>query len=91
MNDEVEIKVWSRRGGMLVNTYALDITDAEHPYNQVVAQGKRPEDYGIQHPYEEEFGDKSRTQLIEEIISLRREIEAWVRADAAGLLTKRNY
>lgn len=72
--DGVEIKVWVKRGTMLVNTSALEITDPDHIYNQIKAQGKNPEDYDIKHPHEEEFEEKSRRDLISEILDLRREI-----------------
>jgi len=75
MTDSVSIKTWHSSGdGLMVNTYALGYNHPMHPYNQVIAQGKRPEDYGIKNPLEEEFASKSRNQLIEEIIALRSEI-----------------
>ncbi|AGR48127.1 hypothetical protein SmphiM12_495 [Sinorhizobium phage phiM12] len=89
MTDEVKIQVWINTGEMLVNTYALDPDHPKHPYNQILAEGKRPEDYGIHHPYEEEFGDKSRAELIEEIVRLRIELEGWAKGDAMGVIGKR--
>lgn len=71
MVDEVIIRRWIKRGEMLINAEALDINDPDHVYNQVKSQGERPEDFGFEHPYAEEFKDKSRNQLIEEIIELR--------------------
>jgi hypothetical protein len=71
----VEVKYWVKRGGMLVNTTALDIDDPDHVYNQILSQGKRPEDYGYRHPLNEEFGDKTRDELIAEIVELRKEMD----------------
>lgn len=78
--DTIEIQVWKREGGMMTRCDALDIEDPLHPYNQIVAKGLKPEDYGIRHPYEEEFGEKSRGELISEIIKLRKEVEGYARA-----------
>ena len=72
----IEIKPWVKRGGMLFNTSCLDIEDPEHIYTQIVALGKRPEDYGYKHPFAEEFENYSRDQLITEVISLRKSLEA---------------
>lgn len=82
-NETITIRQWiSKGGGIMVNAEALDIDDPDHLYNQIVAQGKRPEDYGFKHPYAELFDDKSRDQLIEEILALRKEIEALYRESA---------
>ena len=79
--DEVEVQVWWKPGGgMMINTYGLEASHEMHPYNQILRQGKRPEDYGVRHPHEEEFETKSRTELIEEIIYLRKELEGAARA-----------
>jgi hypothetical protein len=75
-SDDVSIRVWTKRGNMLIKTDALDFDDPEHPYNQLLEQGVKPEDYGYKHPLEEEFGDKSRGELVAEIVRLRREILA---------------
>lgn len=83
-NTEIEIRPWIKKGVMLVNAYALDISDPDHVYNQILAMDKRPEDYGIKHPYAEEFENRSREELIEEIIKLRDELTGWVKADAFG-------
>lgn len=83
MNDEIEIRPWiSKGGGMMVNAEALDITDPDHVYNQILAQGKKPEDYGFNHPYAELYENKSRGELIHEIVSMRKEIEALYRESA---------
>lgn len=89
MNDkkEITIKEWSSNGGdIMINVYALNHTHPDHPYNQVKSQGARPEDYGIFHPLREEFKNKSRDELIEEIVNLRAELISFHSADAAGLL-----
>ncbi len=72
--DEIEIRPWVRRGSMLVNTSALEIDDEDHIYNQILALGKRPEDYGYEHPYAAEFGEKSHGELVQEILKLRKEL-----------------
>lgn len=51
---------------------ALDGTHPTHPYNQALAQGVDPTEYGIRNPLEEEFESYSRDDLIREIIQLRR-------------------
>ena len=73
-DDELTVREWVKRGNMRVRTDALQFDDPDHPYNQLLAQGVKPETYGYKHPLEEEFGDKSRGQLVEEIIKLRNEI-----------------
>ena len=70
---EAVVRVWVNRG-LMVNAYALDWDDPDHPYNQIVSQGLRPEDYGISHPLTEEFVAKTRDDLIREILELRKEI-----------------
>jgi hypothetical protein len=73
--ESVTIRVWYDVGnGWMINTEALDIDHPEHVYNQILAQGKIPEDYGYVHPYAEEYDAKSRNELIHEIVSLRKEI-----------------
>lgn len=66
---EIDIKLWVERGKMIYSTCALDWEDPDHPYNQVLAMGKVPEDYGIEHPL---IGGRSKKQLIDEIIRLRK-------------------
>lgn len=48
MSKEITIRVWVKRGIMLINTYALNGDDPDHPYNQALAQGVRPEDFGLE-------------------------------------------
>lgn len=84
----VEIRQWIRHGGMLVNAAALDWDDPNHPYNQIIAQGEKPEDFGYRHPLTKEFEGKTRDELIREIAALRKELEGWARADAMGVLRR---
>lgn len=76
-SESVEIRRWIKRGIMRVNSDALHWDDPDHTYNQILSQGKRPEDFGIEHPISEEFKDKSRGELIAEIIDLRKELESF--------------
>jgi hypothetical protein len=79
--ETIPLRKFVNRGPMLVNTEALDIDDDDHPYNQIKSMGLRPEDYGVQHPLTEEFATKSREELIDEIIDLRRTVlahEKWL-------------
>ncbi len=46
MVNEITVRPWIRRGGMLVNASALEIDDPDHVYNQIKAQGGKPVDYG---------------------------------------------
>lgn len=89
--DEVSIQVWVRDGTMLVNAYALNPDHEMHPYNQILSMGKRPEDYGMQHPYYERFKDSSREDLMRRIVDLEREITAYAKADAMGVLEKTRW
>lgn len=85
MSQDIQIRSWVSRGEtLMVNTSALDIDDPDHVYNQITAQGKRPEDYGIYHPWAEEFLGMDRNALIREIVDLRKELIAMHRASAAG-------
>lgn len=82
---EVEIREWiNKGGGIMVNAYALSPDDPDYVYNQILAQGQRPEDFGINHPYTEQFKEKTREELMSEIVELRKEIVALHRASAAG-------
>jgi len=84
---EVHVKQWwSNGGGMMINTSALDPDHEMHPYNQILAQGERPEDFGVRHPFAERFDGKSRDELIARIIQLEKEVVAYAKADAMGVL-----
>jgi hypothetical protein len=50
MKDQIEIRQWVKRGIMLINTYALDGDDPDHPYHQALAQGVVPEEFGLEKP-----------------------------------------
>ena len=76
---EITVQLWIKEGGMMVNTSAVDIEHPMHVYNQILAQGAIPEDYGYKHPLAEEFDAKSRGQLIQEIVKLRKEIDGYHR------------
>jgi hypothetical protein len=80
--DEVTIRQWIQKGGMLVNAEVLDIDDPDHIYNQIIAQGGIPEDFGYENPYAELFKDKSRGELINELVSLRKDLESMYRESA---------
>lgn len=73
---EIVIMPWVRRGKMIVNAYALDHDDKDHPYNQALRQGANPEDFDISNPLEERFGDKTRGELIRMIVDLETEVLA---------------
>lgn len=72
--------MWVKRGSMLYNVECLDYDDPMHPYNQVKNKGLVPEDYGLYNPINAEFDKKSRYELIDEILYLRKEVEAMHRA-----------
>lgn len=64
---------------MLINAEYLDEDDPDLIYNQITAQGFRPEDYGYKHPRAGEFDGKTRNELINEIIELRKEVIAYAK------------
>ena len=66
-----------KQGSMSVNRDCLDADDPDQTYNYLVRNGIVPEEYGIQHPHAVEFESCTRSQLINEILSLRREILAY--------------
>lgn len=76
---ELTYDIWLKCGTMMVNRDALGADNPDQTYNYIKAAGFEPEDYGIKHPYTEMFENKTRDQLISEIIELRREIEALAR------------
>lgn len=72
--DEIDIKIWhSNGGGMMYRTDTLHPSHEMHPYNQVKNMGYKPEDYGLNHPYEEMYKDKSRNEIIAELEELKNE------------------
>lgn len=73
----VSIKPWIKRGKMLLNTSALEPNDPDHVYNQILKQGKIPEEYGIDNPKivrNERFKNKTRNELIEMIFDLEKQL-----------------
>ena len=80
--EKIEIKVWHKTGGgMMINTECLPVSHPMHPYNQITAQGLIPENYGMVHPHVAEFEKKSRSELINEIVHLREELDAMLRSN----------
>lgn len=81
MKKEIQIREWwNPGGGMMYNTYALDPDHDMHPYNQAIAQGVVPEEYGIENPYKEiantKYKEYTKERLVGEIIKLKKEISA---------------
>jgi hypothetical protein len=76
----MEINVWAKRGSLRVRTDCLPFDDPDHPYNQIIAQGEIPEDYGFEHPkialFEKRFGGLSRPQLYQMIVDLEADVLA---------------
>lgn len=64
----------SSGGGVSIRTDALDHDHPMHPYNQLLDQGVKPEDFGYEHPLTERFKDQSRSELINRIIELEKEL-----------------
>lgn len=77
MVQEIQIRKWVKRGSMMINVDSLDADDPMTPYNQALAQGVKPEDYGLKHPLEEEFEGKSRGELLTLIAGLRASIQSY--------------
>lgn len=76
----VEIQRWVKRGGMLLNCEALEISDPDHIYNQIVRQGGIPELFGFEHPDARRFDGMTRHDLIARILELEAENLAMQRA-----------
>jgi hypothetical protein len=72
MEQSIQIKQWMKVACGMVRCDALDANHPMHPYNQALAQGVIPEEYGIENPRAVEFADYSRADLINEILQLRR-------------------
>lgn len=68
----ITIDKYVKRAGNYVLASSLEPDDPDHPYNQALSQGVIPEEYGIEHPRNDQFKDMSRGELIEEILSLRK-------------------
>jgi hypothetical protein len=72
MEQSIQIKQWMKVAMGVVRCDALDADHPMHPYNQALAQGVVPEEYGIENPLAIEFADYNRADLINEILQLRR-------------------
>lgn len=72
MKQAIEIQKWMRATCGWVLCEALDADHPMHPYNQALAQGVDPTDFGIENPLEEQFASYSRDDLIREVIMLRK-------------------
>jgi len=79
MGKAISIPVWIKRGGMLMNTSCLPNDDPESAYQYIVRAGGIPSEYGIEDPLEKEFELKSRAELIQEIVELRKELDGLCR------------
>lgn len=69
-----------KRGMLKVNREALEWDDPDHVYNHLKLNGINPERYGYHHPQEKEFAGKSRSELIAEIVDLRKTILSYERS-----------
>ena len=67
---------WVKTSSMInSNRDCLDPDDPRQTYNYLRDAGIVPEEYGIRHPYETLFKGRSREDLMDEIIQLRKEME----------------
>lgn len=71
---------WVTIGTMKYNRDCLSVDDPNQTWNYLVFNGIDPQQYGIEHPHEEEFKDWSRAKLINELVNVRKEFEAYLRA-----------
>lgn len=76
MAKTIQVYVWVKRGGMRYNTSCLPHNDPDSEYQQIIRAGGNPVDYGIVDPMEEEFKDKTRAQLLQEIQDLRCQLDS---------------
>ena len=86
MKKEISYKVWAKQGDMLVRSEALPYEHPDSVWQQLIAQGVNPEDYGFLHPLEERFGKLSRSDLINKILDLECEITGRERAYNYGAI-----
>jgi hypothetical protein len=70
----VQIQEWIHEGYMIIRADALEPEHPMHPYNQLLAQGVKPEDYGIEEPFADRFRRYTRSQLIRRIVELENEL-----------------
>ena len=75
-NGMLSYERYVRKGGMLILREALELDDPDQLYNYLVRSGFEPERYGIYHPAAEEYAGHTRAQLIQELVSLKKELEA---------------
>ena len=68
---------WVTIGTMMYNRECLAESDPDQTYNYLTSNGIDPERYGVEHPLVEEFKEYSRSQLIQEIVAVRRELLAY--------------
>lgn len=73
-NKNVNVPVFVKRNGMLINRECLDIDDPEILYNYLKNNNYCPEEYGVNHPYEEIYKELTRYDLIDKIMKLEKEI-----------------
>jgi hypothetical protein len=72
--------VWVKIGTMLYNRDCLDHDHPEQTYNFIKFHGFVPEDFGVYHPLYEEFTKMSRSDLIREVVDLRKQLDAMMRS-----------
>jgi hypothetical protein len=73
---------WGKGDGISVLREALPINHEEHLYTYIKRELEsqtskyKPEDFGIEHPLVGEFKNKTRSELIDEIMDLRSSLES---------------
>ena len=72
----ISVYVWVTRGGMRYNTSCLPHNDPDSEYQQIIRAGGIPSEYGIVDPVAELYKDKTRAELIQEIVDLREQLES---------------
>lgn len=76
-NGQLHYDSWVTIGTMMYNRECLAESDPDQLYNYLVSHGIEPENYGIEHPLVEEFKDYTRSQIIQELVAVRRELLAY--------------
>jgi len=80
MKKEISIQTWYKPGGsMMYRCDALEPDHPMHPYNQALAQGVVPEDFGIANPFTSRYKKMSRQDLERRLYELEQELEAYAR------------
>jgi hypothetical protein len=79
-NGQLHYDSWVTLGTMMYNRECLAESDPNQLYNYLTSCGVEPENYGIEHPLVEEFKDYTRSQIIQELVALRRELLAYQQA-----------